>query len=124
MEMETKELNALINRPTRSVVRWLTEDRASAEFWRGEAFSLCAELGMLDCEDADKRDKAGEQLAERLREETQEGSPLRGVDPYAELVRSAIDDVDWYGVAQTLIGYVCQEVGAAYRAEASAGGSK
>lgn len=125
MNIETKGVNQLTNRPTQSVVRWLEQDKSSAEFWRGEAFSLCAELGMLDCGDSDSRDKAGQQLAERLKEETQEASPLRGVDPYAEFVNAAIEDVDWYGVAQSLIGYVCEEIGAAYRAdEAKAEGSE
>jgi hypothetical protein len=77
----------------------LTNEEGSYRYWRDEASSRRRE----------SREDATEQLAEQLKSELEEASPLEGASLYSDLLTAALGEVDWFEVAEAFLGEVTEE---------------
>jgi hypothetical protein len=108
METTTKKTyNGYTNYETWNVKLWIDNDQESQEYWLASA-----RTALKDAE-ADnlftKEENATNYLREELKEEFHQGMPDLGASTYADLLNSAMSEVNWHEIAQDLIND-CKEI--------------
>jgi hypothetical protein len=92
------------NHPTWAVNLWLSNDESSHEYWTQVAREILVDAETNasgeDSPDATGvRLEAARDLADRMRSELHEAAPDLGATVWADLLSSALDDVDWNEIA-------------------------
>lgn len=106
--MEQKGFNGYANYETWAVSLWLSNDRHSYEYFR----TLAHSMGRCGCRAASltKAEANAEALADALRNEFEEHSPVRNHSTvYADLMNAALGEVDWHELARELLSEVVEE---------------
>ena len=88
-----KGYNGWANYETWCVHLWLTNEEGSYRYWREEA--------------GRHRKKSGEDasgtLAEQLKSELEEASPIEEASLFSDLLNAALGEVDWFEVADAFL---------------------
>ena len=88
-----KGYNGWANYETWCVHLWLTNEEGSYRYWREEA--------------GRHRKKSGEDasgtLAEQLKNELEEASPIEEASLFSDLLNAALGEVDWFEVADAFL---------------------
>lgn len=74
---------------------WMDNDKASYDYWRDATRDVMGRP-------KDERTDAGV-LADRLKDEIEEGAPEIKASMYSDLLNSAISNIDFYEIAESLI---------------------
>jgi hypothetical protein len=100
-----KTYNGFTNYETWAVSLWLGNDAGSYQYWRDATQEEweCAKSAPASASRLTPRETAAIALSQRLREEVEGGSPLADATLYTDLLQSALDQVDWYEVADNLL---------------------
>ncbi len=100
-----KTYNGFTNYETWAVSLWLGNDHGSYQYWRDATQEEweCAKAAPASAGRSTPRETASIALSQRLREEVEGGSPLADATLYTDLLQSALDQVDWYEVADNLL---------------------
>ena len=97
--METKTYNGWTNYETWNVKLWQDNDQGSHEYWNETARAMYEESEPDTI--CTKSERARYDLAERIKEEVNEASPLaEGASMYHDLLSAALSDVDWDEIAE------------------------
>jgi hypothetical protein len=104
--MEEKKYNGWKNYETWAVVLWLENEQASAEYWREQAEEHCRTAprcrqvlqGYWSAEEA-----ATFNLADQIKEELENASPLPDAGLFTDLLNAALWEVDWQEVAESFL---------------------
>ncbi len=102
MRDETNRFNGWSNHATWCVHLWLTNEEGDYRYWREEAARHRKEAprhenvreGIWSVE---LTERAG--LAEQMKSEIEEGSPLEAASLFSDLLSATLSDVDWHEVA-------------------------
>jgi hypothetical protein len=96
---DDRKYNGWTNYETWAIALWLNNDQGSQE----HAIDLAREA-YSDAEGEDRKGDAARELAEQLKEECEAGIPdgIAGT-VYADLLQSAIDEADWYEIAESFL---------------------
>ena len=87
--------NGWSNYETWAVALWLGNEEATYKYWR-----MCAQACVRENKEFDQ---AKGSLAAMLRDEFQESAPDLGASLWADLLNSALGEVDWYEIAGDLL---------------------
>ena len=104
--MSDKKYNGWTNYETWAVALWIDNEQSSYLYWREEAERHYREAARSDlvrkgvCSAAQSATVA---LAERLKDEIRDGSPLDGPTVYTDLLNAALGEVDWHEIAVELL---------------------
>lgn len=93
MSDEAKRYNGWSNYETWCVHLWLTNEEGSYRYWSEEASRHRKE----------DRDSEESNLAEQLRSELEEASPIGGASVFSDLLNAALSEVDWLEIAQAFL---------------------
>lgn len=89
--------NGWSNYETWNVKLWMDNDEGNYRYWQDET-----ERAITDTQD---KDDAIKYIAEQVEAQHKEGMPeLAGT--YADLMNAALSEVDWYEIAESLVGGV------------------
>lgn len=105
--MEEKTYNGWTNYETWAVNLWIDNDQGSHTYWREQAGSHYENAA--DCESVREglwshRSAARSKLAEQIKEEFEEASPLADqANVYSDLLTAALGEVDWREIADHLL---------------------
>jgi hypothetical protein len=89
----SKGYNGWTNYETWCVNLWMDNEEGSYDYWREVA---------EDVWDAEDPDRSQRLLADRIRQQIEEGQPLtKGL--YADLIEAALSEVDWDEIASHFI---------------------
>jgi len=102
MSDETKGFNGWSNHETWCVHLWLTNEEGSYRYWREEAARHREEAprhanvrqGIWSVELAERAT-----LAEQMKSEIEEASPLSEASIYSDLLNATLSEVDWHEIA-------------------------
>lgn len=103
--------NGWSNYETWAVHLWLSSEEPSYRFWGERAESWHQEPSTSDYWTQEESAKIN--LAEELKDAHEEGAEFFAADTasvYADLLTSALQDVDWYEIAEALLADVAEEV--------------
>ena len=106
MEETEKRYNGWTNYETWAVALWLGNEQTSCDYWAEIAVECKA-----DAPDADQvesgiwtvAEAARFNLADRLKEDIENGSPIEEASLYSDLLNAAIGSVDWHEIAASLL---------------------
>ena len=101
MSDESKDYEGWVNYKTWAVNLGLANDYGSYQYWQ-ESARECAEDATAD-RIFTRRENAVKALAERLKNEIEEGSPIEDASLYSDLLTAALSDVDWHEIAESWI---------------------
>lgn len=93
MSQEAKGYNGWANYETWCVHLWLTNEEGSYRYWREEA----------ERHRKDNGEDASGTLAEQLRSELEEASPIEEASLFSDLLNAALGEVDWFEVADAFL---------------------
>jgi hypothetical protein len=93
--------NGWANYETWAVKLWMDNDQGSQEYWADVAREALAQPN--DSEVLTDAENARYVLADRLKDEFEENSPIQDATVYADLLNAALGSVDWSEIAQALI---------------------
>ncbi len=104
--MTSERYNGYANYETWAVTLWLENDEGTYRYWR--------ELAREERREAPKcrqvrehvwpADEAARyRLADRLKDEVEEGAPELEPSVYSDLLLAALSEVDWHEVAETFL---------------------
>lgn len=97
--MTAEKHNGWTNYETWSVNLILTNDQGSYNYWQ-EVAQECLDDTQADDNLGERREAAAGVLAERLKDEIEEGNPLKDdTTLYAQLLTAAISEANWYEIA-------------------------
>lgn len=107
MEQNEKRYNGWTNYETWATALWLDNDQARQHYWR-DASSQCREEAPETSQVRDgfwtMQQAARFTLADRLKEEVSDGSPLLSeASLYADLLGAALQEVEWQEIATHLL---------------------
>ena len=91
---DEKGYNGWTNYETWAVMLWMDNDEGSQRFFEDLARAHVGESG---------KDKAAYGLSQAIKDEIMCGAPDLGASMYADLLGSALDNVDWREIAESLI---------------------
>lgn len=98
MSNETK-YNGWNNYETWCVALWLRNDEGSYRYWQ-DVTQECWDDAEAD-KTSTRKENAAIALADRLKDEIEEGSPLADeASLYSDFLRSAISEIDWHEIAE------------------------
>ena len=101
--MSTEEnYNGWLNYETWLVALWLDNDKGSQGYWREatqEAWDMAEDSGPMKEWNLSRHHTARHMLAERLKDELEEGNPVQTADLYGDLMNAALAGVDWLEIA-------------------------
>lgn len=106
MEQTEKRYAGWTNYETWAVALWLDNDEGSQNYWR-EVAEECrlaaphAEQVKMGCWSV--AEAARFTLADKLKTEFEEGSPLDEASLYSDLLRAALQEVNWSEMADNLL---------------------
>lgn len=106
METDANRYEGWSNYETWCVSLWINNERASYEYWRGEAQRHREEAP--HCEMVEDNYWPVEKapiynLAGQLNEEISDAAPIEGASLYADLLFATLGRVDWNEVAESLL---------------------
>jgi hypothetical protein len=104
--MTDKTYNGWTNYETWAVALWIDNERGSYEYWREEAKRHRKEAPV--CRQVAEEIWTAEQaarfnLADQIKEEMEDGSPIKEASVYADLLGAALGDVDWQEIAANIL---------------------
>lgn len=95
--------NGWKNYETWAVALWLDNDAGSQEYWREatrEVWETALDSKQVREWKFSREDAARILLADRLKDEVEEGNPVTEASLYADLMNAAISEVDWQEIAE------------------------
>lgn len=95
--MNHQEYNGWTNYETWNVALWLDNEQGSSDYWNGVADEL------LHYRHRNTPEEATSQLAEQLKNELEESAPDLGASCFADLLNAALNEVNWYEIAEHYI---------------------
>ena len=98
--------NGWTNYETWAVSLWINNDQGTQQYWQEEArrhVEQAADCDMVQNDVWTLEDAARFNLAEQLKEEMADASPLTEPSVYSDLLQAALDTVDWKEIADELI---------------------
>ena len=101
-----KSDNVWLDFETLTLMRWLDNDETSYRHWRAVACQLKASASDSEylCDGhLSHHDAARYELADRLQTSVQGGCPEIGPSMYADLLRAALTEVNWRGIADHVL---------------------
>ncbi len=109
--METvKKYNGYSSFETWTLALWMNNDQGSYERYRELAREIREIQGRKAAEYLSKREVEVVALAEALREEFEEDSPVaQHISVYADLMNAALAEVDWHELASNLLDDITEE---------------
>ena len=111
-QMEEKTYNGWTNYETWAVNLWIDNDQGSYTYWREQAGSHYENVA--DCESLheglwSRRSAARSKLAEQIKDEFEDASPLADqANVYSDLLTAALGEVDWREIADHLLSEVTE----------------
>lgn len=101
-----KDYQGWNNYETWAVALWIDNDRGSYEHWREQTRRHRREA--VACPEVCSGTRTGDEaariaLADALRQQVTEAAPLERPSVYADLLRAALDEVDWHEIAAHLL---------------------
>ena len=99
--MEKTTYNGWTNYETWNVALWMDNEQGMQEYWRDRALNWLA-ISVAD-KVFTKEERATLDLADEIREKFNDGMPDLGASTYADLLNSAMSEVNWYEIAKRLI---------------------
>jgi hypothetical protein len=104
--MEEKTYNGWTNYETWAVSLWLENDQGSYEYWRKQARE--GRRGVLNPRQLQdvfwsKAEAAILTLADQLKDEIEEASPLAEASLYSDLLSAALSEVNWREIAGSML---------------------
>ncbi len=93
MSDESKKYNGWSNYETWCVHLWLTNEEGSDRYWREEAARHRKE----------DRDSERSNLAEQMKSELEEASPIEEASVFSDLLNAALSEVDWHEIADAFL---------------------
>jgi len=114
--MKDKNYNGWTNYETWAVNLWINNDQGSQTSWLEQARAHYENAA--DCESVreglwSRRSAARSRLAEQIKEEFEDGSPLtEEATVYSDLLTAALGEVDWHEIADHLLADTIGESGA------------
>jgi len=115
--MSDTTYNGWRNYETWAVNLWMENDAGGSEYWREAAqdayddatVTPSVNARLTGSEPFDAKERAALTLADRIKEEIEEGSPLTEGSLYTDLLNAALGEVDWYEIATNLLSDVDEE---------------
>lgn len=95
------DYNGWTNYETWDVKLWIDNDQASYDYWRDIAKEIYK--GSKATEYASKIEQAGFSLRDVLSNEFDNNNPLEEASTYTDLLGSALQSVNWYEIAKSII---------------------
>lgn len=101
--------NGWRNYETWNVALWIDNDQGAQEYWRDRA-KQCLVLSTADSYFTQDEQATG-RLAVAMKEEIMDGEmvPDLGASMYADLLRAALSEVNWYEIAEHYINDAVEE---------------
>lgn len=113
--MMEQKFNGWTNYETWAVALWIDNEQASYNYWRDQAEHhryMASESEAMAHQGVSPQEEARRTLAGQLKEEITDASPLSDATLYADLLQSALGEVDWYEIADHLVGDVEERIAA------------
>lgn len=104
--------NGWTNFETWAVALWLDSEQGTHHYWREasrEAWESASETKHVREWKFSRDDAARILLADRLKEEVEEGIPLLGANLYADLLGAALSSVNWHEIARHYVEEIAAE---------------
>lgn len=104
--MSDKRFNGWINYETWAVALWIDNEQSSYLYWREEAerhYRAASRSDLVRKGASSAAQSATLALAEQLKDEIRDGSPLDAPTVYTDLLNAALGEVDWYQIAVELL---------------------
>ena len=103
---EDSKYNGWANYETWAVNLWLENDEGTSNYWREEASRHRQEA--RECEEVKDGSWTAEQaakfnLADQLKDELEDGSPISEASLYSDLLNGALSEVNWHEVAASFL---------------------
>jgi hypothetical protein len=86
---------------------WLTNDQGTYEYWRDMARAAWRDAEATNI--LTRQEVARKDLANQLKDETEEYSPCPEAGLYSDLLNSALSEIDWYEVAEAFLEDISDE---------------
>lgn len=106
MEQNEKRYNGWTNYETWVTALWLDNDEGSQNYWRkiaGECKLAAPHADQVEKEIWTIEEAARFTLADRLKDEIEEGSPVQEASLYSDLLGAALQEVNWNEIAENLL---------------------
>ena len=106
MTQNEKRYNGWTNYETWVTALWLDNDEGSQNYWRevaGECKLAAPQAGQVEKGYWSVEDAARFTLADRLKDEIEEGSPVQEASLYSDLMGAALQEVNWNEIAENLL---------------------
>jgi len=95
-----KTYNGWTNYETWNVALWIDNDHGSYSYWRGVMQEIYDDETDEDDSHTERIDEAAIMLADRLKDEINEGAPDLGASCYSDLLGAALSEVNWDEIAR------------------------
>ncbi|MBA4064543.1 MAG: hypothetical protein C0501_12695 [Isosphaera sp.] len=103
----TCRYNGWKNYETWAVSLWLDNDAGTSEYWRDAAREVLA--GAEPTSQFTRIEEARFSLAERLKDELEEGIPCPDAGLYTDLLNAALGEVDWDEIAASYLEEITED---------------
>lgn len=106
MTQNEKGYNGWTNYETWVTALWLDNDEGSQSYWReiaGECKLAAPQAGQVERGIWTIEEAARFTLADRLKDEIEEGSPVQEASLYSDLIGAALQEVNWHEVADNFL---------------------
>lgn len=106
MTQNDKSYNGWTNYETWVTALWLDNDEGSQTYWReiaGECKLAAPQANQVEKKIWTVEEAARFTLADRLKDEIEEGSPVQEASLYSDLLGAALQEVNWNEIAENLL---------------------